>query len=397
MDFQRLDGETEDELLCRIISQKDELGLTWDHIARILNELLGKDVGESVYRKKWARKFRDDNSLENDSHCDSKISGYDETEEQVLKRELERTKIQLRDERRAWNKQNYIDARVEEKLNLLEENLLKIGKINFSQHDVSKINSDNDVLVILSDFHIGANYSNTWGEYNTDIAKKRLGKLLNEVIIIQKRHNSEKCYISLQGDLVSGSIHKNIQITNSENVIEQIKLATELICNFSYEISKYFNDVYITSVNGNHSRIDKKEDALHDERLDDLILWGTTLCLNGVDNIHILNRNLDTGIADMNIRGKTYISVHGDHDSYTSNGVSKLCMMLGFLPYAILYGHLHTCAIDETNGVKMIRGGSLGGSGDDYTVEKRLSGKASQMVCICDKSGVVCYYPIELS
>ena len=44
----------------------------------------------------------------------------------------------------------------------------------------------------------------------------------------------------------------------------------------------------------------------------------------------------------------------------------------------------------------MIRGGSLAGSGDDYTIEKRLSGKPSQMVCVCNKRGVACYYPIEL-
>jgi hypothetical protein len=69
---------------------------------------------------------------------------------------------------------------------------------------------------------------------------------------------------------------------------------------------------------------------------------------------------------------------------------------LGFIPYAITYGHLHTCAVDESNGVKMIRSGSLAGSGDDYTVEKRLSGKPSQMVCVCNSKGVACYYPIEL-
>jgi len=57
---------------------------------------------------------------------------------------------------------------------------------------------------------------------------------------------------------------------------------------------------------------------------------------------------------------------------------------------------MHTCAVDEYNGVKMIRGGSLAGSGDSYTIEKRLSGKPSQMVCVCDKYGVEAYYPIEL-
>ncbi len=57
---------------------------------------------------------------------------------------------------------------------------------------------------------------------------------------------------------------------------------------------------------------------------------------------------------------------------------------------------MHTCAVDEANGVKMIRGGTLAGSGDQFTIEKRLSGKPSQMVCICNQKGVACYYLLNL-
>lgn len=45
-------------------------------------------------------------------------------------------------------------------------------------------------------------------------------------------------------------------------------------------------------------------------------------------------------------------------------------MMLGYFPYAITFGHLHTCAMQDEGGVKIIRGGSLAGSGDDYTIQK---------------------------
>ena len=131
--------------------------------------------------------------------------------------------------------------------------------------------------------------------------------------------------------------------------------------------------------------------------MDDIIRWGIELSLKHIENIHMLKNNFDSGIAEINIRNKTYIAVHGDYDRYSGNGVSNLCMHLGFIPYAITYGHLHTCAIEETNGVKMIRGGSLAGAGDDYTVEKRLSGKPSQMVCVCNDNGVACYYTIELN
>ena len=315
---------------------------------------------------------------------------------QVQKRELERKKIQFRDERNAWQKQNFIDARVEEKLDLLEEELTSQGRVNFDIHDNVNISSDNDMLIILSDFHIGQCFRAMWGEYNSDIAKQRLNQLLNEVIAIQKLHNSEKCYVSLQGDMLSGNIHKTIQVTNRENVIDQIKIASELISSFCYELTKVFRVVFLSSVVGNHTRMDRKDEALHDERLDDIVAWGVELTLSHIDNFHVLKRKLDVGIADMDIRGKTYIAVHGDMDGYNKSGVSNLCMHLGFVPYAITYGHLHVCAVDETNGVKMIRGGSLAGSRDNYTIEKRLSGKPSQMVCVCNSLGVVCYYPIEL-
>ena len=315
----------------------------------------------------------------------------------LMKRELERAKIQFRDERNAWQKQNYIDARVESKLDLLEEKLSEFGKVDFSKYDNVQVNGDTDLLIILSDLHIGQCFSSTWGEYNSDIARDRLNQLLLEVVKIGRRHNSEKIWISIQGDLISGSIHKALAITNRENVIEQIKLASELIASFCYELSKYFNKVLITNVSGNHSRLDKKEDALHDERLDDLISWIVENSLKHIDNITILHRNLDTGIVDLNIRSKSYIAVHGDYDSFTRNGVANLVLMLGFVPYAVTFGHMHTCAVDECNGIKMIRGGSLAGSGDSYTIEKRLSGKPSQMVCVCSDKGVDAYYTVELN
>ena len=92
------------------------------------------------------------------------------------------------------------------------------------------------------------------------------------------------------------------------------------------------------------------------------------LRLNNVKNFAYRTNLYDTGISQIFIRGNEYVGVHGDYDDYTPTGVSKLCMLLGHIPYAVLYGHLHTCSLMESNGVKMIRGGSLCGSGDTYTV-----------------------------
>lgn len=397
MNTNKLPSENEAQYIWRICQAKDNGVLPgdakWQDVADIINKnLYGEDISlyksASAYRKRYqyARDLLNNHVFDNPSENIS---------EQI--RELERLKIQYRDERNAWNKQNYADARVSQKLDYLEKRLLEENKYEFKASNIVTTKQDNDLLVILSDLHIGQTFYSAWGCYDSDIAKERIERLLNEVIAIKELHNSENVYIIISGDLISGNIHKTIQVTNRENVIDQIKIASDLISNFCYELCQHFSKVIACSVCGNHSRIAKKEDALHDERLDDLIAWIVSRLLSKCENFEFIDNNLDNGLALMTIRDKVYVGCHGDYDAFTNNGVAKLCMMLGFVPYAVTFGHLHTCAVDECNGVKMIRGGSLAGSGDSYTVEKRLSGKPSQMVCVCTDKGIRAYYTVELN
>lgn len=312
-------------------------------------------------------------------------------------RKLEKAKIQYRDERNEWQKQNRIEARVEQKLDCLEEVIGKMSKVNFPTHEYPKIDSDNDLLICISDLHIGATFDNIFGKYDTNTAKFRLTKYLQEIVCIQERHNSKCAYVTLLGDEISGNIHKSLQVTNRENVIEQVKIVSELLISFCNELSNYFERVFITSVSGNHSRVDRKEDALKDERLDDLVTFIMEKSLSKVENIVFLShRNLDTGIVDLYIRNKTYFAVHGDNDYTTEAGIMRLCSMIGIFPEGIIMGHKHTPAFSDINGIKIIQSGCLCGSGDDYTVSKRLAGQASQTVCVCNTNGIECMYPIKL-
>ena len=314
------------------------------------------------------------------------------------KREIERNKIKYRDERNAWQKQNYADSRLEETLSILDEKLSDIGKINFEEHPIPQIYGDREMIVMLSDLHIGQDFDSVFGKYNSDIAKSRLSQYLNKILEIAKRHEVKKVHVVGLGDLISGGIHKTVQITNKENVVEQIKVATEYLSSFCYSLTEHFECVFFYNVSGNHSRIDKKEDAIHDERLDDIIGWAVNLSLSHISNFHYMkHRMIDSGIADLSVCGKFYIAVHGDMDSNTNQGISNLVLALGFVPEAILKGHMHSPSYKEFNGVKMIQGGSLAGSGDDYTLEKRLVGKPSQTSIICNDNGIECIYNVELN
>lgn len=393
------DGQSELSYLWSIGQAKDngEYDGTWEDIGYLLNFYYRDDESEyrtsSAYRKPYeqAKKFYECGVFNSFSE-DEYVRRLNDS-----KRELEREKIKYRDERRAWSKQNYVDARAEDVLDKIESSLSEVSRVNFPNVAHPVFSSDNDMIVLLSDLHIGATFNNRFGRYSTDIAKERMAELLHNVLAIQATHNSEACYVLSLGDQISGLIHKTVQVTNRENVIDQVKIATELISSFCYELTRVFDHVHFVSVSGNHSRLTtNKDNAIHDDRLDDIVAWGVGLSLAHVDNFYTC-ANIDTSIALFDIRGKTYVATHGDYDGFTKGDTHRLISMIHEFPEAWFCGHLHTIAVDEVNEVKMIRGGSLAGSGDDYTVERRLSGKASQLVCLVNNEGLLAYYPIYLN
>lgn len=393
--YERLENESDDELIYRVCMDKDAIG-TWEAVKDILNGLLGKRQAESTYRKKYVR-------LMNASAKESESRKSSDEDAQIKslrdeKRRLEIEKIKFRDERNAWMQQNRIQARTEMKLDSIERHLKEFGRMNFPKRGVPADNKQRrTMIVMLNDLHIGQTFDNYFGKYNTEIARDRLGQLLEKVKEIAERHGCESCVVSLGGDNCSGSIRKSIQVTNTENVIQQIKKASEMVTSFCYELTGIFKTVSLIAVDGNHSRIDKKDDSIHDERLDNLIPYCVSLALNHIENFNYTTlTNIDSGIAMFRIYDNDFLSVHGDYDDFTKNGVQNLITMVGVIPKYILFAHHHTCSVDEANGVVMIRGGSLVGTGDQYTLEKRIKGHASQMVCVCSEDGVEAYYPVRL-
>lgn len=389
--YKRFENESTDELIYRICQDKDKIG-TWQDVANIINELTGDDFGESTYRKKY-QSFQKMLSANQSKFADSE-SQLREIEDQI--RELERMKIQFRDERRSWNKQNYENSRFDEVMNILVERMDNFAKTDFTPHSSPTIDGDKNMIICLSDLHIGQCFSSYFGEFNSDIAKERLQKYMNEILNIARDNHVKKAYVFMLGDNISNSLHKTIEVSNKENVIDQLKLSIEYISSFCYELTKHFEHVYLASASGNHSRLQAKDLAQHSERLDAFIAWDVCRTLQYVDNFHsLLHRSIDDGIADVNIDGKTYLLIHGDYDTPTKTGYLNLSNIVGFFPDYICCGHKHFCFYSQES--KFIQSGSLASSGDDYCIEKRLSGKASQMVCVVDKTGVKSVHPVILS
>lgn len=395
-DFKKLENETEEQYLWRIGQLVDSGKVeSWASINNIVNKELGIDEDkwrdESSFRKRYqaAKKFYDG--------CFSKMESHEYQEKlDAMNRELARNTIKFRDQRRSWNKQNFMDSRFDEVMDIIEERLDNFSKVDFAPHPTPDVDGDKSMIACLSDLHIGQCFSSYFGEFNSDIAKLRLQKYLNEILETAKLNKIKKIYVCMLGDNISNSLHKTIEVSNKENVIDQLKLSIEYITSFCYELTKHFEQVYFASASGNHSRLQAKDLAQHSERLDAFIAWDVARTLRNQENFYsLLDESIDDGISKIDVDGKSYLLIHGDFDAITRQGYMKLADMVGFFPDYILCGHRHFCSYSQET--MFIQSGSLAGSGCDYTIEKRLKGKASQMMCICDKSGVKGLYPVILN
>lgn len=403
-----LPGETENSYLWRIGSEKEIRGITWTQIADIINQYYRDDEteyrSESAYRKRYtqAREMYEsviqpevEEQIESDN-SDDYIDRIREEREKVYEE-----KVRMQDARRAYTKAMRANARFEENLAMLENEIKRISVKRLPSPQPLKhiINSENDLFCCVADLHYGIEYDGHGGKYSPEIAGSRLMKYAEEIINIGKRHNSENIYITMLGDMISGSIHQSILVENREDLIAQIMNVSMLMVEFVACLARHFKSVHVNAVGGNHSRIAPKDLSYKNEKLDNLIIWYMKPALEHFKNVNVceMKDNIDSTVASFKIRGNDYVSVHGDLDNMRGGGAQKLALWLGFIPYAIACGHNHTTMYNEPGNISVIASGSLCGSGDAYTTEKRLRGSAKQTVCVCGDSGIEAIYPVRLS
>ena len=395
IDLRRLDGESTADYHRRLIYGKlvDKTLADYDY-SEIAEAVYGQPYSSDVARRMLYGSRKTLDSIGEEITMGRAIDGTDAViDAQIF--ELRKERQKFFDYRKAFTKAVRDRSRQEE-LNDIIIQAVQGGNLPELHHEAGPIiHSDNDLLVSLNDIHYGACVNNAWNKYNSEICKEMLGRYLNRIISIGNLHQSENCICWMNGDAISGNIHYSIAVTNKENVIEQITGVSELISQFLAELSRHFNTVYFVSVSGNHSRmIPNKEYSMPSERLDNLIEWYAKARLQNFDNIRFECNRIDNTMYAINIRGKTYVGVHGDYDGSDAK-VQALQTMVGVPAYAVLSGHMHHNKVDTVQGIKTVMAGSFLGM-DDYCVQKRIFGYPEQMVCVCDESGIVCHYDIDL-
>ena len=399
--LQVLPNETEDECLFRIGEAKRDglLDLTWTEISDFFNKEFRKDETEYRTESSYRKKFKNYIDTKDMSSKQNMVDNNTVNKIETKLRELEKAKIQLRDERIDYQKSLREDARKGSFIELIERVMAKNIE-SFSYKPSPIIDSNEDMVVCLSDLHAGIEIQNWWNTYDTNILKKRLHQYLNEIYNIQQLHQCKICYLVLGGDQISGLIHPNLRLQNNENVIEQLKIAVTYIGEFIYTVQDWFEEINVYSVSGNHSRLNpNKEDHLKGEELDEMIPFCLELQFKKNEKVRICNEfaeRIDSTISAFKTRGhKLFYIVHGDKDT-PSNVVKNLTLMSGKKPDGIIMGHRHCNGLSTEYKVKIIQCGCVVGT-DDYCVDKRISGEPEQCVIITsEKRAVKCLYDVGL-
>lgn len=313
--------------------------------------------------------------------------------------ELRKEQQKMFDQRAALNQVLRDRARAEE-LNAIITTAIQSADLPVLPDEVAVAEdigrqSDNDLLVSLNDIHFGAVVENYWCRYDSDICAQMMRKYAERIVQIAKVHGSQNCYIWANGDMISGNIHYEIAVSNRENLVKQVMGVSELIAQFINALRPFFHHVHFTSVAGNHSRIGQKDKSILNERLDDLVEWYLVARMQNCRDVTIgSGEKIDTTMYALEVRGKTYVGVHGDFDP-TPAHIQSLQTMAQRPVYAVLLGHLHHCATNHVQGIRTIMAGSFQGM-DSFCVQRRIFGKPEQMVCVCDGNGIVCSYEVEL-
>ena len=129
-------------------------------------------------------------------------------------------------------------------------------------------NGDTEVetgVLLLGDIHVGevVDEGETGGiaVYDTDIARRRLMYTVETAVKMAKEHLRggylvKDIEVFGLGDFVSGIIHKELEVTNEQGIVEQVMVAAEMLSEALLLLCQHFETVVFTGVVGNHGRVE---------------------------------------------------------------------------------------------------------------------------------------------
>jgi hypothetical protein len=383
---------TEDDLFEIGVTHKElPLGVkNWS----ALNEMLGMPFTTGENYRCWVKqKLARSGELPRNSKLLSNKTVEDlstqemEDEIQGQIQDLYKQQVKTRDSLNAYRRMMREEARLDDFKALMKELVVDITKLpKVVYHPVG--NTYTEAVLMLSDLHIGVEIDNYYNKYNITIARKRVNKLIQDVIRYCVNNNVQRLNILGLGDYCQGHIHTSARLEQQIDVVEQIMVASEIIADTLNQLQAAAPDVRYYSVTDNHSRMTPSlKESIEAENYGKLITFYLKERLRDT-NITFEENVLDQEIGMINFQnGKTGVFVHGHHDNITTLFQNMTAYTGIVVDYAFV-GHYHCEKLKTFNNFKVYVNGSIVGV-DQYAFSKRLFGKPSQTLLIFDGDNVL--------
>ena len=368
----------------RLYKNRRNYGLTFQECGDLLNEVSGENFSEAKWRRPVEGYLKVNSYMEEENPTGVSSDVLEEIE--LEKIELQKQQMKMRDQRRLMNTELRKMARLEHLEDFLKNTTEEFEPIKLKDIKKDVTNNEKELLVGLSDWHIGMSINSKFNTFNKEIAINRLSKLQQKTMDKVVKENIQTVHIANLGDLIHGLIHVSARVSAEENTIEQVITAANMVKDFIKPFLDLGIQVEYYNICGNHSRIvaNKSESGGEEESFEKLILTIVDTAFSRYENYN--STGSEFGMIEVNIKNERVVLAHGHLDK--GNGiVNKLPQMLGYPPTLVLTGHFHSELLKDYGITTHIISGALCGS-DDYATNLRLAGKPSQKILIITDDGI---------
>jgi len=388
-------NETFEKYRRRIYDMKasGEMSADWNTIAVLFYDKFGVLRDESTWRKECKRYLK-----QSDKGSFGGSNKNDESLENMLF-EFKKERIKMSDERVQINAYMRKMSR--------EDTLLEIATMYAKEMSTKKLlddvkpiitNSNDEGIIMLSDWHYGIEINNVFNVYSPEICKERVNKLLSKINYFYTEHPVKRLYVVNLGDLCSGRIHNTIRIQNRYDVITQCMDVCEILAEFLVQLQSIAPVTY-TDCFDNHSRIEaNKSDSLELESMTRLIPWYLKQRLDKYPRISFAPSTFNGDIIQLEILGGKYkvAGVHG-HKDKINKIVENLTLVTSTKYDLILTAHYHHFEAKEQNETLVISNGTLMGV-DDFAYDLRRTSFATQnLILVSEESPAKYIYRVPLN
>ena len=405
VNLSREQGESELSYIWRLGNARENglIDMTWDTLAEVLNKNLrdpDEYYTESVYRKRYKLMRQAYDEVFNKGEIPA--TDVDLCEEiTLLRRELEKERVKLRDEKNDYRRLIREQARAETLSEYLVEAAAKLNTtLPLIGNQVSAVphESRREAVVCFSDWHYGMETDNVWNKYNTEICVERVNKVLGYMKEYISANHISRVHVALLGDFAHGALH-SCPLYSREDVCDQLMKVSEILAEAINSLSEVVDEVIVYSCYGNHMRtVQNKDFAKSSDNMEKIIPWWLEQRLAANDKVTITYSEYKEYTL-LNVLGWNIVCVHGNDFDFRNIGTTAHALFTKLFGVNVDYtisGDKHHLEEYEKFGIESILIRSLCGT-DDYANDKRLFGKAGQTLMIFnDDYGRECTYHIPV-